>query len=225
MRLAVDLVIFTIINKALNILLIKRGREPFEGSHALPGGGVNEEEGIEAAARRELEEETGLKNVFLEQLFTFGEDPKRDPRNRVVSIAYYALVSHEINPKAGDDAADAFWMPVSELPKIKLAFDHDQIIKTALERLRGKVVYAPIAHELLPREFTLSELKEIYETILEKPLDKGNFFNYVKKRGLVVPTAKKADSGGGRPATLYRFNKKVKDLADFMSHFRSAIKG
>jgi len=223
MRLSVDLVIFTIIKESLNILLIKRGGEPFKGSHALPGGGVHEDEGIEAAARRELEEETGLKNVFLEQLFTFGEDPKRDPRNRVVSIAYYSLVSHETKPKAGDDAADAFWLPVSELSKIKLAFDHDQIIKTALERLLGKIVYAPIAHELLPREFTLTALKKTYETILGKTLDKGNFFNYVKKRGLVVSVDKKAESEGGRPAALYRFNKRVKDISDFMSHFRSAI--
>lgn len=222
MRVAVDLVIFTIIEKTLNVLLIKRKGDPFKGCYALPGGGVNDDEGLDVAARRELEEETSVKNVFLEQLYTFGDDPKRDPRNRVISVTYYALVSSADNhPKAGDDAAEAFWMPVSKLPK--LAFDHDVIIKTAIARLRGKVVYAPIAHQLLPKEFTLTQLQEVYETILEKTLDKRNFRKYILARELVIETGNKL-TGMHRPAMLYKFNRTVKSLEDFMVHFQGALK-
>jgi 8-oxo-dGTP diphosphatase len=215
MRLAVDLVIFTIIKKQLNILMITRGNDPFKGATALPGGAVEENEGIEFAARRELEEETGLKDFFIEQLFTFGEDPKRDPRNRVVSVAYYALVSQDKQPKAGDDAADAFWIPVKELAQRSIAFDHDDIIAKALERIKGKIIYCPIAYQLLPEEFTLTQLQEVYEIILEKKLDKRNFRKYVLQRKLVAST-KKTLSGKHRPAELFKFNPKAKSLQDFM---------
>jgi 8-oxo-dGTP diphosphatase len=215
MRLAADLVIFTVIEKKLNILMIVRGNDPFKGTLALPGGAVEEDEGIEFSARRELEEETGLKDVFLEQLYTFGEDPKRDPRNRVVSIAYYALVSQDQQPKAGDDAAEAFWKPVDSLTKESLAFDHRDIIAKALERIRGKITYCPIAYQLLPKEFTLTQLQETYEIILEKKLDKRNFRKYVLQRELVLST-KKVLKGKHRPAKLYRFNCKAKSLQDFM---------
>lgn len=208
MRLAVDLVIFTIIKDVLNILMIKRGHPPFQGEMALPGGAVNDDESVDAAAARELQEETGVKNVFLEQLYTFGA-VDRDPRNRVVSVSYYALVPSEDNTvKAGDDAAEAFWLPVKDLPK-KLAFDHAVIIKMAVERLKGKVVYTPVAHKLLPKSFTLTELQKTYETLLEKKMDKRNFRKYVVNRGLVRATKETINQSMGRPAKLFSFNEKV----------------
>src|SRR5678816_2135166 len=153
----VDCVVFGLDQGALKILLIKRNGAPFAGCWALPGGFVDPNETLDAAARRELGEETGLRDVFLEQLYTFG-DPGRDPRGYTVSVAYYALVRQEQHiPQPSSDASEAVWYPASKLPK--LAFDHDKIIQTAVARLQGKVRYQPIGFELLARKFTLTELQ------------------------------------------------------------------
>src|SRR6476620_10371891 len=159
--LTVDCVVFGLDDSELKVLLIERGLDPFKGKWALPGGFVRVDETLDEAARRELEEEAGLKNVFLEQLYTFGA-LHRDPRERVVSVAYYALVHLAAHAtKAATDAADARWFPLSKIPK--LAFDHAEILATALARLQGKVRYEPIGFELLPAKFTLSQLQHLYE--------------------------------------------------------------
>lgn len=202
--LTVDCVVFGFDEGELKVLLIQRGLDPFKGKWALPGGFVRVDETIDDAARRELEEEAGLKNVFLEQLYTFGE-LNRDPRERVVSVAHYALVklaAHET--KAATDAADAQWFPISGIPK--LAFDHAHIVATALDRLKGKVQYQPIGFELLPPKFTLSQLQHLYEAVLETTLDKRNFRKKVLSFGLLIPLKEKQMIGRHRPAQLFRFD-------------------
>lgn len=202
--LTVDCVVFGFDEGELNVLLILRALEPFKGRWALPGGFVRVDETIDAAARRELAEETGLENVFLEQLYTFGA-VKRDPRERVVSVAHYALVKlSDHRAKAATDAANAGWFPVSKAPK--LAFDHAEILATALERLKGKVRYQPIGFELLPPKFTLSQLQHLYETVLETKLDKRNFRKKVLSFGLLVPLKETLMAGHHRPAQLFRFD-------------------
>lgn len=202
--LTVDCVVFGINEEGLHVLLIERGLEPFKGKWALPGGFVRVEETLDAAARRELEEEAGLKDVFMEQLFTFG-DVHRDPRERVVSVAYYALVQvldHEA--VAATDAANAKWFPVNKVPA--LAFDHAKIFEAALARLRGKVRYEPIGFELLPPKFTLSQLQHLYESVIGAVLDKRNFRKKVLGFGLLTPLKETQMSGRHRPAQLFRFN-------------------
>ena len=189
-------------------MLIVKGRnlEPFAGKWALPGGFVHLDESLEDAARRELSEEAGVKRVFLEQLYTFG-DPGRDPRERVVTIAYYALVDiRDHRVRAATDAREAAWFPVAETPT--LAFDHGQILAAALARLKGKVRYQPIGFELLPRKFTLSQLQHLYETILERPLDKRNFRRRVLAMGFVEETDEIQQDVAHRAARLYRFNER-----------------
>jgi len=202
--LAVDCVVFGFDESELKVLLIERALEPFKGSWALPGGFVHVNETIDEAARRELEEEAGLTNVFLEQLYTFGS-VDRDPRERIVSVAYFALVKlSDYNAQAAADAADARWFPVSEAPK--LAFDHAEILATALDRLKGKVRYQPIGFELLPPKFTLSQLQHLYEIILGAGLDKRNFRKKVLSFGLLVPLKETQMVGRHRPAQLFRFD-------------------
>src|SRR6266496_6616036 len=202
--LTVDCVVFGFDEGELKALLIQRALEPFKGKWALPGGFVRVDETIDEAARRELAEEAGLKDVFLEQLYTFGA-VNRDPRERVVSVAYYALVklaAHDT--KAATDAADARWFPISKVPK--LAFDHTDIFATALARLKGKVRYQPIGFELLPPKFTLSQLQHLYEAVLETELDKRNFRKKVLGFGLLVPLKETQMTGRHRPAQLFRFD-------------------
>ncbi|HEY6229542.1 MAG TPA: NUDIX domain-containing protein [Verrucomicrobiae bacterium] len=202
--LTVDCVVFGFDDEELKVLLIERGLEPFKCKWALPGGFVRVDESLDDAARRELEEEAGLKNVFLEQLYTFGA-LRRDPRERVVSVAYYSLVklaAHET--KAATDAADARWFPLSKIPK--LAFDHAEILGTALARLKGKVRYEPIGFELLPPKFTLSQLQHLYEAALETNLDKRNFRKKVLSYDLLIPLKEKQMTGRHRPAQLFRFD-------------------
>jgi 8-oxo-dGTP diphosphatase len=202
--LTVDCVVFGFDDGELKVLLIERALEPFKGRWALPGGFVRVNETVDEAARRELEEETGLKGVFLEQLYTFGV-VDRDPRERVVSVAYYALVKlSDHRAKAATDAANAQWFPVAHVPK--LAFDHADILATGLARLKGKVRYQPIGFELLPPKFTLSQLQHLYEAVLETELDKRNFRKKVLSFGLLVPLQETQMTGRHRPAQLFRFD-------------------
>jgi 8-oxo-dGTP diphosphatase len=203
--LTVDCVVFGFDEGELKVLLIERGLEPFAGKWALPGGFVRVDESLEDAARRELREETGLSGVFLEQLYTFGDDVNRDPRERVVSVAYYALVPlapHEL--LAATDARSAAWFAVAGLPS--LAFDHDRIVAAAVVRLQGKVRYQPIGFELLPEKFTLSQLQHLYEAILERPLDKRNFRKKILGMGVLVETNEIEQDVAHRAARLYRFD-------------------
>jgi 8-oxo-dGTP diphosphatase len=202
MRITVDIVIFTIQDGSLRILLVKRGIAPFAGQFAIPGGFVLEDESLEQAALRELREETGVDDVFLEQLYSFG-DPARDPRGRVVTVAYFALISAERSPLcAGTDAAEAAWWPIDNLPA--LAFDHGKILEYAVERLRNKLEYTTVGFQLLPQKFTLSELQEVYEAILGRKLDKRNFRRKLALLKILKPTAEYRRSGR-KPARLYRF--------------------
>jgi 8-oxo-dGTP diphosphatase len=204
--LTVDCVVFGFDEGELKVLLIERGLEPFKGRWALPGGFVHVNETLDNAARRELAEETGLTDVFLEQLYTFGQ-VDRDPRERVVSVAHYALVKlSDHRAKAATDATNAQWFAVSKLPK--LAFDHGGILATALDRLKGKVRYQPIGFELLPEKFTLSQLQHLYEAVLETELDKRNFRKKVLSFNLLVPLDETQMTGRHRPAQLFRFDQK-----------------
>jgi len=203
--LTVDCIIFGLDESSnLKILLIQRGHDPFKNQWALPGGFVDMDEDLETAALRELEEETGVKDVFIEQLFTFGK-PGRDPRGRVVSVAYFALVNLMEHPvEAASDASAAQWFDADNLPK--LAFDHQEIMKVAIERLRGKVRYQPIGFELLPNQFTLTQLQQLYETILGKPLNKRNFRTKILKLDILTQLEKQTNVPH-RPAYLYKFDK------------------
>jgi len=202
--LTVDCVVFGFDGGELQVLLIERALEPFKGQWALPGGFVRVDETLDEAARRELEEEAGLKNVFLEQLYTFSAID-RDPRERVISVTYYALVKPtDHRTQAATDAADARWFPVSQAPS--LAFDHESILDTALNRLRGKLTYQPIGFELLPAKFTLSQLQSLYEAVLGTEVDKRNFRKKVLSFDLLIPLKETHREGAHRPAQLFRFD-------------------
>jgi 8-oxo-dGTP diphosphatase len=171
---------------------------------ALPGGFVNIDESLEDAAVRELEEETGVTDVYMEQLYTFGE-PDRDPRMRVITVAYFALVPHTAvqQHRAGSDAIDTAWFSVLKLPE--LGFDHHEIITYALQRLRYKLEYTMVGFELLPDEFTLSQLQQAYEITLQESLDKRNFRRKILSAEIIEETGHKRQEGEGRPAKLYRY--------------------
>lgn len=204
--LTVDVVVFALDEEDLKVMLVQRDLAPYEEQWALPGGFVRVEESLEDAAARELQEETGLKDIFLEQLYTFGA-VDRDPRERVVTVAYYALVNLEgHNVQASTDARNAAWFAVNDLPS--LAFDHGIILETAHERLRGKVRYQPIGFELLPEKFALRQLQHLYEVILDRPLDKRNFRKKVLSMGIVKETNEIEKDVSHRAARLYRFDKK-----------------
>jgi 8-oxo-dGTP diphosphatase len=202
--LTVDCVVFGLDADELEVLLIRRALEPFAGRWALPGGFVHVDETIDDAARRELQEETGLENIYLEQLYTFGA-LDRDPRERVVTVAYYALVKlSEHNVRATTDAADAAWFAITDMPE--LAFDHAEIFEAALERLRNKLRYQPVGFELLPRKFTLTQLQRMYEVILERPLDKRNFRKKILAMDLLVELDEVQKDVAHRAARLYKFD-------------------
>jgi 8-oxo-dGTP diphosphatase len=201
----VDLVIFTIAEDDLKVLLIRRGQEPFKGRWALPGGFVEIDESLERAAHRELKEEVGVTNVYLEQLYTFGE-PKRDPRGRVISVSYFALVDAERQRiVAASDAAEAQWRSVFDAPR--LAFDHAKILETAVWRLRNKIEWTTVGYELLTKKFTLSELQRVYEIILQRPVDKRNFRKKILAQGQIIELNETRSDVAHRPARLYSFRK------------------
>ena len=202
MRVAVDIVIFTIQSGELCVLLVKRGIPPFEKQFAIPGGFVLENESLDEAAIRELKEEAGVADVYLEQLYSFG-DPGRDPRGRVISVAYFALIAADHAPLiAGSDAAEARWWPMRKLPA--LAFDHGKILEYSLQRLRNKLEYTTVGFQLLPSRFSLTELQEVYEAILDKKLDKRNFRRKLALLKILRPT-RELRHAGRRPARLYEF--------------------
>jgi len=203
----VDAVVFGLDETDLKVLLIQRDIAPFEGRWAIPGGFVTMDEDLETAARRELEEETGLRPLYLEQLYTLGA-PKRDPRERVISVAHYALVKltdHAV--RAASDARNVAWFPVADLPE--LAFDHEEILEIALKRLQAKIRYEPIGFELLPEKFPLSALQRLYETVAEQPLDKRNFRKKILGMGLLQDTHEIQQDVAHRAARLYRFDEKA----------------
>ena len=200
----VDGVVFGFDEADLKLLLVRRRIQPCKEEWALPGGFVKIDEGLEEAARRELRDETGIGELYLEQLYTFGE-PKRDPRERVISVAYYALVKlakHAV--RAASDAVEVAWFPVAELPK--LAFDHERVVETGLKRLKAKVRYEPIGFELLPEKFTLGELQRLYETVLEQALDKRNFRKKILGMELLKALDEYQQDVAHRAAQYYRFN-------------------
>ena len=204
--LTVDCVVFGLDDEDLKALLIQRDLPPFEGHWALPGGFVRLDETLEDAARRELSEETGLERVYLEQLCTVG-DVDRDPRERVVTVAYYALVKlsdHRVH--AATDAREAAWFAIDDLPD--LAFDHEKILAMAHERLRGKVRYQPIGFELLPERFALRQLQHLYEVILDRPLDKRNFRKKILSMDILIELDEVETDVAHRAARLYRFDRK-----------------
>ena len=198
----VDVVIFTLQDDDLQVLLIRRRRPPQEGMWAIPGGAIGRDEALEAAALRTLEEETGLKDVYLEQLYTFG-DPTRDPRERAITVAYFAVVpATRVVPCAAEDKDRVRWWSIYELPS--LAFDHAAILIYALTRLRYKLEYTVVGFELLPEDFTLTELQNAYEIVLGEKLDKRNFRRKILSAGVIEPS-QGYRTGEGRPARLYRY--------------------
>jgi 8-oxo-dGTP diphosphatase len=207
--LAVDCVVFGLDEADLKVLLIQRKLTPFQHAWALPGGFVHLDETVDAAARRELEEEAGVSDVYLEQLYTFG-DLGRDPRERVVTVAYFALAKlsdHRI--RAATDAMGVGWFDLKQLPK--LAFDHIDIVTRAHERLRSKVRYAPVGFELLPPRFSLTQLQRLYEIILGTELDKRNFRKKILAMDLLVETDELEQGVRHRAARLYRFDRRKYD--------------
>jgi 8-oxo-dGTP diphosphatase len=206
--LTVDCVIFglDLEEESLKVMLIERDLKPFAGMWAIPGGFVHNGETLMEAAMRELQEETGITDVFLEQLYTFG-DPGRDPRGWIVSVAYYALVSPEQHSvHASTDARQARWFPVTALPR--LAFDHAEILRTALERIRGKLTYAPVGFELLPQKFTIKQLQKLYEIVLGMKLDNRNFRKKIFGMDVLRELDEMQTGVPHRAARLYKFDER-----------------
>jgi 8-oxo-dGTP diphosphatase len=208
-----DCIIFGFDAGELKVLLIERGIEPFKGKWAIPGGFLNQDESSENCAKRELFEETGLKDLFMEQLYTFS-DPGRDPRGHTVTVAYFALVKlSDYIVKAGDDAQNAQWFPISQVPP--LAFDHDRILQVALSRLRNKIRYQPIGFELLPKRFTMPDLQTLYESVLEVQLDRRNFRRKIMDSGLIIDHQESVKGVPHRGARFFSFDmKKYKELSE-----------
>ncbi|MFQ5683219.1 MAG: NUDIX domain-containing protein [Candidatus Binatia bacterium] len=203
---AVDVLIYTLVKKALQCILVRIKEGPFTGQWAFPGGLVGAEESLDQAAEREVHERTGVRNGYLEQLYTFGK-PERDPATRVVSVSYLALVPYqEVRLDPASKYAGIRWVAANRIPR--LAYDHDQVRRLSLQRLRSKLQYTNIVYSLLPPEFTLGELQEVYETILHRPLDRRNFRKKILALGLLKQLQTKR-RGTHRPASLYAFMKRL----------------
>ena len=205
----VDLAIFTIKSNSLKVLLVKRNVEPFKNKWALPGGFIKMEESLDTSAKRELFEETGVKNVYLEQLYSFG-NPKRDPRGRVITISYFALInSDKIKLKASTDVSEAKWFSISKIPS--LSFDHKDILDYAIKRLKWKFEYTTIVFSLLSKSFSLGELQKIYEIVFEKKVDKRNFRKKILSLNILKKESIKKDAPH-RPPQLYSLKKKIGEI-------------
>jgi 8-oxo-dGTP diphosphatase len=203
----IDLVIFTVNDEELKVLLIKRAEDPFAGAWSIPGGFLKLGESLDDAAIRVMKEKTGVKEVYLEQLYTFGS-PDRDPRTRVITVTYFALIPWQnLRQPDSNKVTDLAWHMVDQLPT-QLAFDHREILGYAINRLRAKASYSNIVYGLLPLSFRLSDLQKIYESIIDKELDKRNFRKRMLATGLLEETGKKELKGAHRPARLYRFKKR-----------------
>jgi 8-oxo-dGTP diphosphatase len=202
MGVAVDLAVFTVQERRLDLLLIQMRRAPFAGKWALPGGRIRGDETVEQAAVRELREKTGLDDVYLEQLYTFS-DPERDPDARCISVAHLALIPPTARLRTTDKYSGIGWFPLTRLPR--LAFDHDVISFEATRRLRAKLEYTDIAKNLLPATFTLGELQRMYEAIEGRPLDARNFQRRVQVTELVKDTGRVRRGQAYRPARLFKF--------------------
>ena len=205
-KLSVDAVVFGYENGNISVLLIKRKYAPYKGKWAIPGGFVLNNESLEEAVERELHEETGIKINYLEQLYTFG-NPSRDPRGRVVSIAYFGLVRpNAFQIFASTDAEQVQWFDIKELPE--LSFDHREILDIAIKRLQGKITYEPIGFELLDKKFPFSDLEKLYTTLLGREIDRRNFRKKIISLNVLDELDEKISKGSGRPAILFKFNQK-----------------
>jgi 8-oxo-dGTP diphosphatase len=202
----VDLVIFTVNQGRLNALLVRRAGEPFSGYWSIPGGFLRTGESLEQAAQRVMEEKTGVKEVYLEQLYTFGR-PNRDPRTRIITVTYFALTPWKrLAPPESQKVTDVGWFAVDDIPL--LAFDHQEILAFAVNRLRAKAGYSSIVYGLLPEAFRLSDFQKMYEIIMNRSFDKRNFRKRMLASGLLEETGRKEISGAHRPAMLYQFKKR-----------------
>jgi 8-oxo-dGTP diphosphatase len=208
-----DIVIFTIQNRELKVLLVKRDITPFKGSWAIPGGFVKINESLEEAAKRALQEKTGVKDVYLEQLYTFGE-PKRDPRGRIITVSYMALINSEnVNLSPTTDVSDAQWFSMKKLPQ--LAFDHKEILNYSLKRLKWKFEYTTVAFSLLPKKFSIGEIQKIYEIVFDKEFDKRNF----AKKILFLDILKEEGINNDvsyRPPMLYSLKKNIGEIVEIL---------
>jgi len=208
-KVAVDAIVFGYSKTdGVSVLLIQRKYPPFKDLWALPGGFILEKESLEDAVKRELQEETGIRVSYLEQLYTFGK-PGRDPRQRVISVAYFALVKSSLYQelKASTDAEDVNWFTIKKMPP--LAFDHREILQTAIERIRAKIRYQPIGFELLDKKFPFSDLERLYTTLLDRDIDRRNFAKKILALHILDETDEVAKTDGkGRPSKMYQFNKK-----------------
>ena len=197
-----DSVIFGFDGVGLNVLLVRRGIEPYQGCWTFPGGFLQMDETVEEGAARELQEETGLRQAYMNQFHVYS-DPQRDPRERVITVAFYALVRIS-EVKGGDDAAEACWFPITEVPR--LAFDHDRILRDALQALQRNIHFEPVGFELLPAKFTMAQLQHLYEAILGVQFDRRNFYNKMLRLGILTSLGERVASQKGKDAYLYSFN-------------------
>lgn len=205
-KISVDAVVFGYESGTISVLLIKRKYDPFKGKWAIPGGFVLNHESLEEAVERELQEETGIQINYLEQLYSFG-NPLRDPRGRVVSVAYFALVRpNTFKIFASTDAEQVQWFNINELPE--LSFDHQEILDKAIQRLQSKITYEPLGFELLDKKFPFSDLEKLYTTLLGRDIDRRNFRKKIISLNVLDELDEKALKGSGRPANLFCFNKK-----------------
>jgi len=215
----VDIVLFTIMQEDLKVLLVQRRKDPYQGFWSLPGGFVRLHTSLETAALQKLKEKTNVENIYLEQLYTF-DDPERDPRGHVITVAYYALVaSEQFTLKPSESVSEVRWHSIYDLPE--LAFDHQPILEYALQRLRNKLGYTTVGSQLLPEKFTLPELCRIYEVILARPIDKRNFRKKIAFLDILEDTQETTQKFSKKPARLYRF--KHSDIVELPNNSKQAI--